>query len=103
MERVDGTSQRRGVVQWLEHALGSLIAAVFATGAIYQLPPRYQPYAIAALGVIGYLVGVRVPTPPRAYAAASDALDTPRAREASESGKRGAESKSDASLLQGQF
>jgi hypothetical protein len=50
-------------VQWMEHALASLIAAVFATGAIYQLPRQYQPYAIAALGVLGYLVGVRTPTP----------------------------------------
>ncbi len=50
-------------VQWLEHAVASLVAAVFATGAIYQLPHRYQPYAIAALGVLGYLVGVRAPTP----------------------------------------
>jgi hypothetical protein len=48
---------------WLEHGLASLVAAVFATGAIYQLPGKYQPYAIAALGVLGYLLGVRAPTP----------------------------------------
>ncbi len=79
-------------VQWLEHAVASLVAAVFATGAIYQLPHRYQPYAIAALGVLGYLVGVRAPTP--GYQ-----------RLALEEGRRSGAANSDSakSLLRGQF
>jgi hypothetical protein len=50
-------------MKWLGHAMASLVAAIIATGVIYQLPPNYQPYAIAVLAVIGYLLGVKMPTP----------------------------------------
>ena len=48
---------------WVVHALASIVAAIAATGAVYYLPARYQPYAIAVLGVLAYLLGVKMPTP----------------------------------------
>lgn len=49
---------------WLQHALTSLIGAIIATGAVYLVVPGpEQKYALAAIGILAYLLGVRTPTP----------------------------------------
>lgn len=51
-------------MEWSKHALASLLGAVIATGAIYEVvPPAEQRYAIAAVAVVAYLLGVRMPVP----------------------------------------
>lgn len=51
-------------IQWIKHALGSLIAG----GAIYGLieafvPAGYKAEAYSLVPTIAYMVGVRAPTP----------------------------------------
>lgn len=53
------------MVAWMKHALGSIVGALGATGAIYTIvPARDQACALAALAIAAYLLGVKMPTPP---------------------------------------
>lgn len=53
---------------WGAHAAGSIIVALFATGILYNdaiIPHVYQAKIVAAVMVIGYMLGVNFQRPGR--------------------------------------
>ena len=54
----------RKSIAWLAHAGGGLVTTGFGLALIHKfVPVPDQPMAVAGLAWVGYIVGVRMPTP----------------------------------------